>query len=137
VHIEFDEEEVRYFLLPRDKVIYSYVVESESQPGKITDFFSFYCLPSSILKHEEHKTLRVAYSFYNFTTTDRLIQGMQDLLVLAKKEGFDVFNCLDLLENKSFLEELKFGIGDGMLHYYLFNWRVKGIKPDDTGIVLV
>ena len=62
---------------------------------------------------------------------------MQDLLVIAKQRDFDVFNCLDLLENKSFLEELKFGIGDGMLHYYFFNWRVKGIQPNDVGLVLV
>ena len=39
----------------------------------------------------------------------------QDALILAKKEDFDVFNALDLMENKTFLENLKFGIGDGNL----------------------
>ena len=37
--------------------------------------------------------------------------------------GFDVFNALDLMENKQFLEKLKFGVGDGFLQYYLYNWR--------------
>ena len=58
-------------------------------------------------------------------------------MVIAKDLKFDVFNCLDLLENKQFLEDLTFGVGDGMLHYYLYNWRVKGITPGDVGIVLV
>lgn len=27
------------------------------------------------------------------------------------------------MENKTFLEKLKFGIGDGNLQYYLYNWK--------------
>ena len=50
VHIEFSEEEVRHFLLPRENVVHSFVVEADG--GEVTDFFSFYVLPSSILKHE-------------------------------------------------------------------------------------
>ena len=37
--------------------------------------------------------------------------------------GFDVFNALDLMDNKDFLEKLKFGVGDGFLQYYLYNWK--------------
>jgi glycylpeptide N-tetradecanoyltransferase len=37
--------------------------------------------------------------------------------------GFDVFNALTLLDNPLFLEEQKFGAGDGSLHYYLYNYR--------------
>ena len=44
-----------------------------------------------------------------------IVSPSQDALILAKKEDFDVFNALDLMENKSFLENLKFGIGDGNL----------------------
>jgi hypothetical protein len=35
----------------------------------------------------------------------------------------DVFNALDLMENAKFLEQLKFGIGDGNLQYYVYNWK--------------
>lgn len=34
-----------------------------------------------------------------------------------------MFNALDLMDNKEFLEKLKFGVGDGFLQYYLYNWR--------------
>jgi glycylpeptide N-tetradecanoyltransferase len=119
----FTQEEVEYFLLPRDNVINSYVVEDSKT---ITDFFSFYTLPSSILKHETHKLLRVAYSYYNVSTTNRLRQGIEDMLVIARDLGYDVYNALDVMENTEFLELLKFGVGDGHLHYYIYNWRVGG-----------
>jgi len=96
LHVHFSQEEIEYFLLPRDGVIYSFVVEDEHD---ITDFFSFYSLPSSVLKHDYHTMLNVAYSYYNVSTTNRLKEGMEDLLVLARDLGYDVFNCLDLMEN--------------------------------------
>lgn len=43
------------------------------------------------------------------------------------KAHFDVFNALTLHDNPLFLEKLKFGPGDGQLHYYLFNYRAKPV----------
>jgi hypothetical protein len=34
------------------------------------------------------------------------------------------------MENKQFLEKLKFGIGDGNLQYYLYNWKCPAIEPE-------
>jgi glycylpeptide N-tetradecanoyltransferase len=59
LHIQFSEEEVAHFMLPRENVIESFVVEGENK--EITDFISFYSLPSSILRHPEYNTLYVAY----------------------------------------------------------------------------
>ena len=42
----------------------------------------------------------------------------------AKENNFDVFNALDILDNSTYLTELKFSQGDGYLHYYLFNWNL-------------
>ena len=61
---------------------------------------------------------------------------MGDALILAKKLDFDVFNALDLMENTKFLEKLKFGIGDGNLQYYLYNWRCPNMQPKEVGLVL-
>jgi len=41
------------------------------------------------------------------------------------------------MENEKVLKELKFGVGDGNLHYYLYNWRIPETKPSQIGIVLV
>jgi glycylpeptide N-tetradecanoyltransferase len=36
------------------------------------------------------------------------------------------------------LKELKFGIGDGHLQYYLYNYSlVKELKPEEVGLVLL
>ena len=43
----------------------------------------------------------------------RLNSLMSDALVLANKAKFDVFNALTLQDNNLFLEEQKFGPGDG------------------------
>ena len=62
---------------------------------------------------------------------------IRNSLILAKNSDFDVFNALDIMENESILKELKFGVGDGNLHYYFYNWRVQEVKPAQIGIVLV
>lgn len=53
----------------------------------------------------------------------------------------DVFNVLDVMDNGQFLDKgvdsLKFGIGDGYLQYYLYNWRCPQIEPKGLGIVLL
>ncbi len=41
-----------------------------------------------------------------------------------------MFNSLDIMENSSVLEELKFGEGDGNLHYYFYNFKCPEISPD-------
>ena len=178
---EFSSEEIKHWLLHDEKlcveqVVWSYVVEDPSTQGHITDFFSFYCLESSVIKSEKHETVRAAYGFYYatevaFITTyddekplkDRLHLLMTDALIIAKKVcalpipplrfpssfshgsanitflplllqyKFDVFNALTLLDNPLFLEPLKFGAGDGQLHYYLFNYRTPPIAGGVDG----
>ncbi|EFB29838.1 hypothetical protein PANDA_008474, partial [Ailuropoda melanoleuca] len=115
------QEEVEHWFYPQENIIDTFVVENAN--GEVTDFLSFYTLPSTVMNHPTHKSLKAAYSFYNVHTQTPLLDLMSDALVLAKMKGFDVFNALDLMENKTFLEKLKFGIGDGNLQYYLYNWK--------------
>ncbi|XP_053119282.1 glycylpeptide N-tetradecanoyltransferase 2 isoform X3 [Hemicordylus capensis] len=129
-----DEEEVAHWFLPQDHIIDTFVVESSN--GILTDFLSFYTLPSTVMHHPVHKSLKAAYSFYNVHTETPLLDLMNDALIIAKLKGFDVFNALDVMENKTFLEKLKFGIGDGNLQYYLYNWRCPGMDSEKVGLVL-
>nr|CAG4651783.1 EOG090X055U [Triops cancriformis] len=129
----FAEEEFRHWFVPRPGIVDAFVVERE---GELTDFISYYTLPSTVMHHPTHKSLKAAYSFYNVSTRTPWVDLLGDALVLAKKGGFDVFNALDLMDNKEFLEPLKFGIGDGNLHYYLYNWRCRSMPPEKVGLVL-
>lgn len=94
----FDQGEVEHWLLHTDKVaeqvIWSYVVEDE-KTHKITDFFSFYCLESTVIGNQKYDNVRAAYMFYYATETafakeekglkERLNMLMNDTLILAKK----------------------------------------------------
>lgn len=58
---------------------------------------------------------------------ERLNALIYDALILAKGLNFDVFNALTLLDNTLFLEQQKFGAGDGQLHFYLYNYKANPI----------
>ena len=134
---DFDEDDVEHWLLPHEDVVDSYLVESPEN-HEITDFCSFYTLPSSILGNQSYSSLKIAYSYYNVVTKTPLAQLMNDALIVAKQKDFDVFNALDVMHNEGFLKELKFGPGDGQLHYYLYNYRVRNaLKPSELGLVLL
>ena len=50
-----------------------------------------------------------------------------ELRLTSPKAQFDVFNALTSHHNPLFLEQLKFGAGDGQLHFYLYNYRTAPI----------
>nr|CCC94432.1 putative N-myristoyl transferase [Trypanosoma congolense IL3000] len=161
----FNEEEVGHYLLPCDGVMYSYVVESEtnvkavkgnkntdkdknpksedkgneeeSSKKRITDFFSYYSLPSTIIGSQKYSVLKVAYIHYYVATKTPLCDLINDLLVIAQREGYDVCNAVNIYDNGSFLKELKFTPGDGNLFYYFYNWLYPTVKPSDVGLIML
>lgn len=56
--------------------------------GEITDFVSFYTLPSTVMHHPVHKSLKAAYSFYNVSNKTAWVDLMQDALTAAKNVRF-------------------------------------------------
>jgi glycylpeptide N-tetradecanoyltransferase len=154
----FTREEVEHWLLHKpeaggEQVVWSYVVEDPATK-KVTDFFSFYCLESSVINNDKHKNVRAAYLFYYATEAafipsstpsqpptfnrspslaTRLNELMHDALILAKSFKFDVFNALTLMDNVQFLETQKFGAGDGQLHFYLYNYKANPIAGGVDG----
>lgn len=130
----FDEEEFAHWFTPRPDIVNAFVVEKE---GQITDMVSFYTLPSSVMQHPVHKCIKAAYSFYNVAQGNSWTDLMNDALISAKNQNYDVFNALDLMQNKEFLQQLKFGIGDGNLQYYLYNWRCPSMTPEQMGLILM
>ncbi|XP_077406405.1 glycylpeptide N-tetradecanoyltransferase 2-like [Vanacampus margaritifer] len=128
-------EEVAHWLLPRENVIDTYVVEADD--GVLTDVVSFYQISSNVHNHRLHSSMTAAHLFCAVSAAaGDLVQLVEDTLVLAKSKGFDVVIAADVMDNKSFLEKLKFGFSGKRLHYYLYNWRCPRMSADKVGIVL-
>jgi glycylpeptide N-tetradecanoyltransferase len=92
----YNEEEFKHWFLPREGVIDSYVVEKD---GVITDFGSFYHLPSTIMHNPQYNILRAAYSFYNVATKTPLVDLVNDLLISAKNVYIKIFIVMKYLFN--------------------------------------
>lgn len=135
--VKFSQEDFVHWLLPRPGVVRTYVATTGPDTHDVTDMCSFYFLGSSVMNNPKHNMMNAAYSFYNVATTVGLKELMNDALILAKAEGQDVFNALNLMKNDEVLEELKFGLGDGNLQYYLYNWACPPMESKDVGIVLL
>ncbi|KAI0984193.1 hypothetical protein GJ496_002522 [Pomphorhynchus laevis] len=131
----FTLDEFKHHFISRPEIVSSFVVAEPN--GKISDFSSFYHLSSSVLQHPNYNKLNAAYSFYTVAKQTPLVDLMRDLLITAKEMGFDVFNALDSMDNRTFLEELKFGMGDGDLHYYLYNWQTGFMQSNEIGLTLL
>ena len=52
--------------------------------GVLTDFVSFYTLPSTVMNHTVHTHLKAAYGFYAVCTSTSWPDFMQDTLIAAK-----------------------------------------------------
>lgn len=157
----FSRDEVEHWLVRKDngevgeQVLWSYIVENEER--KITDFFSFHCIESTVLDptiSAEYPKIRVAYLFYYASDVGlqepfnkealktRLNVLMADAVLIANSFNFDVFNALSMMDNVLFLSDQKFGTGDGVLYYYLSNYKVNPIssgmnddyEPDIEGL---
>jgi len=94
----FSKEDFVHWMFPskesKEQVVWAYVVEDPASK-KITDFFSFYNLESSVIGSKKHDVVRAAYLFYYASEAAwdknkgalkvRLNGLMKDALILAKQ----------------------------------------------------
>lgn len=97
----FSLADCKHWFLPQNGIVDSFIVQNgdnvtgksvkkilkafiQTKKNLFTDFVSFYTLPSTIMHHPLHKTLKAAYSFYNVSTATPLLDLMQDGLIAAK-----------------------------------------------------
>uniref|UniRef100_A0A665WBW5 Glycylpeptide N-tetradecanoyltransferase n=1 Tax=Echeneis naucrates TaxID=173247 RepID=A0A665WBW5_ECHNA len=125
-------QEVEHWLLPRENVIDTYVVEGDD--GTLTDVVSFYSVSSKVLNHPVHTDVKAAHLLYVASSATDLADLMEDTVILAKSKDVDVFSALDVMDNKNFLEKIKFSVSDRSLHYYLYNWACPKMSPDKVFI---
>lgn len=132
----FTEVEFKHYFVTRRDVVYGWVVE-DPVTHEITDFVSYYLIPSKVLCSEKYKEMVAAFMYYSFHTKTDYKQLVNDALIVAAKAGIDVFNALACQKHMDFLKELRFGEGDGNLNYYFYNYRCPHIEDHEEGIILL
>ena len=73
ISFKYSQEELGHLLIPREDIVYTLVVTDPKNDKKITDFISFYNLPTQILKckdiqhkHTEMKVSEIDIKHSNF-----------------------------------------------------------------------
>lgn len=126
-------EEFRHWLLPtQSNIVSAYVLEVDN---RVTDFLSYYLLSTTVIGTTT--TLLGAYIYYSGISTLTSKEMIQEALILAKQEGCDVFTCMDIMDYEGCLKDLKFTLGTGRSHYYVYNWICAEIAPKDVGLILM
>lgn len=119
-------EEFTYWFSNNEHVV-SYVYLDKDD--NVSDFVSYYILPNELKEHQDDiKYIKIGYlQLYtsNKITPYKLIKN---ILLQARKQKMDVFNSLDIWENDSFFDQLKFNKGTAVLHYNLFNYKCMPLK---------
>ena len=127
----FSAVEAEHWLQTRGDIMHSFVSDSNDD----FCFASFYSLPTQEL--QTRNIIRTAYLFYICSSEQNCIPVMKFIINAALDMNFDVINCLDIMDNRRFIDKLEFRIGDGVLNYYLFNWQRGPASPQDIALSML
>ena len=146
IYYKFNQEEVMHFLLPKDDVVWTYVIENEVDGKKeVTDFFSMYRLSQSCTSKEElghgYDLMHSGCLYYYGLSRNTLKEVIKLCLHTSKEEmDCDAFSIMTIMDNeKDLFLDLNFLPGDGALHWYLVNWNLgeNEIASNEIGTILV
>ena len=110
-----------------NKFITTYIIENKK--GEVLDLVSYYTLPSLVLnKNEKYKTIKRGYLYYYTCVNTTPYKLLQNILIIGKKFGVDVFTALDNMENMYVLKELGFDESPTTYHEYMFNLKIPALQ---------
>lgn len=124
IAIDFTQNTVENFLLPKKNIVYSYVIKNSS--GEITDFVSVY---KHYLYCVEKKAIvsvaQLAFYYYDSITLTELITFLIDKLA---DYNFDQLVFRDFMDNST-INITRFG-SHAELNYYFYNFSMKKTEPN-------
>lgn len=106
--------------------------------GPILDIISYYLLPLTKLSDNAPKAINTAYLFYYSNNNGYLTDMVRNLMIKLRNEQYHLFNALNIMENGTFLDELKFEDGTGEPYYFIYNYDTSKTKllPNQIGKII-
>jgi glycylpeptide N-tetradecanoyltransferase len=129
VHEEMDVEDVLHHFMPREDIVCTYVHEVDDE---VVGFGAFFILET--IEKKSGSRIRSAYLYYIGGEDTGMM--VSDLICFAKDQRCDVLTCLDVMDNRLFLDALGFSKGTGHLRYYLYNWRAPSLGPSELCLIM-
>lgn len=126
IHTVFDAQEFKHMFYNND-VVKSYVLLKNNE---VSDFISYYLIKKNLANNTSIST---AFLYYYSSTVETPFKLIKNAMINAKNNGIDVFNATNVLENSSCIYDLKFEENGVNLHYYLYNWKMKPLMPEQIG----
>ena len=135
-----NKKDIEHWLLPRNNIVYTYVLEDEEH--KITDFCSFYSIQRTILNNSNNNTaknkkINFAFSLINCNNTISMKELLRNAIILAKQNNFDAYHCVDYKENSEHFKELLFTQKIGKMKYHFYNFVYPDIPIDDAFFLFI
>ena len=132
--IDWTPEMVRHLLLPKEDVVYSYILPSASGP---TALFSFYIMNWKVLKGTP-VDIRAAYIWYLASNSVNAKSLIADLLNKAVNEAkADVCTSTGTGGLRDALVANKFETGSKELEFYSYNYAVPAMEPTDMRLTFI
>lgn len=128
----FDEEKLRSML--RISYFDNYIVEEVRMMKRtraIVGFISVFHMDVIVLGD---KLLATSYIYAH---CGNVLPCISDLFALLQKQGKAVVNCLDIGKNKMITRTYNMLPGTGYLHYYMYNYRMPMLPPDEVAYMML
>ncbi|CAF1874251.1 BnaC04g51530D [Brassica napus] len=123
------KDATKLYELPNAPVTPGFRKMVQSDVHAVTELLRVYLLEFEVAAefHPETHVVTDCCSFYTISFT---VGG-------RKNNKFDIFHAKDVMDNKTFFEQLKFEEVGAQNHFYLFNQRLRtGLQPSQLGLTL-
>lgn len=127
----FDKDVFTHYFMPKNDIIYTYVVEKDNI---ITDMISFFIINNTVLNNKDYSEYKAGYLYYYFNESLKLEELINICFYYAKTNKIDVFNILNMFDLNDVIDKCKFLAGTGSLNYYLYNYKCNYIESNKVGL---